>query len=767
MRDFMEPPDRDVQNLYVCGDLTVPDSFTVHRFNSTVDIVETTCVVIQERFGFLPNYFTLANPLDTVAPEVLNSTSYEFNATVASSIVLPSQAVNMILHGASVSHTIEIPEGYKYARLSFDLRNLNPVEAQLLGDRITFMLQDSKNETYFYASTAGGIPITDPEGNIVDDRVHFETVIYNQPGVYHVLVYGQFFASKNGEYNLKVQIDSIASPIVPLMPNLSSLAPYLAAYHQGVVFAETWFAFALDDGVMYNGTQVVGVTQPGGNYAVGPASNAHTKTIHDWLYATIETIIFGAPGETQEIRDYFLAHPVYIAIVADPTMVPMYFYHNPDGVADTHNGAIMGYYVPSDFYMADVDPRTNDPENDTYSYWPCQENIIGRPTGADTQDLSALLCRTFFYDDILAGLGSWKDNAVVQTGCGLEFQNLPFFTRLESIIYGGRGEPTKFPTGESWFINKRLNLDMAAGGYNATSTFWLQSQREGFSADGLARIKSTGLLNRLLFPKSIVNMLSSSSKIKGGETQLNSSLIFAFAHGFFNLYEFGDVFIDSRGFPGVSMWARIYPKVRSGLADKGTYDLREVRNMQYGPAVIFVESCITARTDGMLGTTVLSQAYLHAGVNAYVGATRVTADPGYLEPRPFPNGLGFGILGLLKASLVYKIKHQFPDLHFGAVIAEKTIEGLIANDSDIGTALRDSKNVFLALDANTTFLWSPPLTLSTGSTVLDAELASQVGPLAQNEPTRVLDKKYVALHEFALYADPAFNPYQPCNEGTE
>lgn len=29
----------------------------------------------------------------------------------------------------------------------------------------------------------------------------------------------------------------------------------------------------------------------------------------------------------------------------------------------------------------------------------------------------------------------------------------------------------------------------------------------------------------------------------------------------------------------------------------------------------------------------------------------------------------------------------------------------------------------------------------------------------------VLDKKYVALHEFALYAEPAFNPYQPCNEG--
>ncbi len=754
-----------VQNLYVCGNVSCPGGYNIDRFTSTSQILDETRVVLLDRIGTTPNYITITNPLDTREPVVLNSTRYEFNDSVASALALPSQLVGMILHGTSNDHVIEIPQSYKYAVLNFDMRNMDSENVQLLGDRVTFMLKDSENQSYFFASTAGGIPIRDPLGNIVDDRVHFETVVYNKPGTYHVVVYGNWFALKVGSYNLKVRIDNVDSPYVPLMSNISSLAPYLTAYHQGVIFANTSFAFAADDNVLYNGSTCPGVTQPGANYALGPASNEHTKGIHDSLNALLASLAGIDPSDTLALRNHYLAHPAYLAIVADPTMVPMYFYYNPDGTADTHNGAIMGLYVPSDFYLADIDPKQGDAENDTYSYWPVQENVVGRVTGIDAQDLSALIDRTIYYNEIIAGMGGWKNNSLVQTGCGLEFQNLPLFTKLEAIVYGGRGEPTKFPTGESWFINTRLNKDMQLGGYSAKSTFWLQSQREGFTSTELDHIKNTGLLSRLLFPKAIVSLLSSSTKVIGGQAQLNSSLIFAFAHGFFNLYEFGDVFIDARGFPGVTMWSRVDPKVRSSLSDKGGYDLRDVENMPYGPSVIFVESCITARTDGLLAENALSQVYIRTGVNAYIGSTRVTADPGYLEPRPLPNGIGIGVLGLLKAFILYKFKHQFPDLHFGAIIAENTILGLIKNDSDIGTALRDSKNMYLPLDANATFLWTPPLSLSTGSSVFDSMLSSSLMPVNQTVRTRVLDKKYVALHEFALYGDPAFNPYQPSNEG--
>jgi hypothetical protein len=142
----------------------------------------------------------------------------------------------------------------------------------------------------------------------------------------------------------------------------------------------------------------------------------------------------------------------------------------------------------------------------------------------------------------------------------------------------------------------------------------------------------------------------------------------------------------------------------------------------------------------------------------------VTADPGYLEPRPFPKGLGFGILGYLNASLKYRFKGELPSLHFGAVIAEDFILDLIA-DNTTGLALRNAKNVYLEKDANATFLWSPPLTLYSGSFIDEDFYADDPLPIGRNDRTRVLDKKYVALHEFILYGDPAFNPYQPINEG--
>ena len=92
---------------------------------------------------------------------------------------------------------------------------------------------------------------------------------------------------------------------------------------------------------------------------------------------------------------------------------------------------------------------------------------------------------------------------------------------------------------------------------------------------------------------------------------------------------------------------------------------------------------------------------------------------------------------------------------------------LIENDSTTGLALRNAKNVYLENDANTTFLWTPPLSFTTGCSFIDEELRILTQPILLNggEGSRELGKKYVALHEFTLYGDPAFNPYQSVNNG--
>ena len=114
------------------------------------------------------------------------------------------------------------------------------------------------------------------------------------------------------------------------------------------------------------------------------------------------------------------------------------------------------------------------------------------------------------------------------------------------------------------------------------------------------------------------------------------------------------------------------------------------------------------------------------------------------------------------------MKDKFPDFHFGAVIGEDFIKEMINNDASTGLALRNAKNMFLPKDANSTFLWTPPLMFTTGISWLDEQILSYQNTDQQSqdfEKTRVLDKKYVALHEFTLYGDPAFNPYQTVNNG--
>ncbi len=759
--------DLGVENIYICGDLT-SGFYNVTKFNIEKEIRDECIEKISERFGETVGYITMANPLDISQPNVLDFEEYEFSETIASGIVLPTQTVSTIFNDAAAIHEFDIPEDYKYARVKIDLENLDSEHAQSLGDRITILLNSPEPDShrYLFASTAGGLPARDSNGYIITDQLHYEITIYDKPGTYNIQVLAQWFSLRKGSYSVKVTVEKLTSPIVPLMDKLSSIAPYLTAYHKGVIFAKPEFAFAADDDVLYNGSTCPGVTQPGTNPNLLEPSNEHTMEIHEELNNILAQIAEIPIENLEDLRNYYVENPMYIAISADPTMVPMYFYHNPDGMPDNPSAYMMGFALPSDFMYGDIDPKPDDLENNTYTYWPFQENIIGRVTGRDVQDCSALIARTIFYNYIIDDLGEWKDNALVQTGCGLEFQNLPIITRLSQFLFSGRGEPTKFPTGESNFINLRLKEKMQTGAYDVKNTFFLQSQRVGYSSDDLKQIKNAGLLNRLLFPKSFIHFLNSDVKVTGGDDQLNSNIIFTFAHGSYNLYEHGDIFIDSRGFPFVTVFSRIYPSIRSGLSSKGSFDVRSIENMEYGPSVIFVLSCITGRTDGMSGENVLSQTYLHAGANVYIGATRVTADPGYLEPRPLPGGWGIGILGLTKAILDLKLRDKYPDLHFGTVIAEDFILELTENNTDVGLALRNAKNIFLEKDANSTFLWTPPLTLSTGISFIDEEFLNSVPTgILGDDRTRALDKKYVALHEFTIYGDPAFNPYQPVNEG--
>jgi hypothetical protein len=738
IRDRLE--DLGVKYTFVCGDLGGHQQ-TWH-FDTPEEINGFMIGFVNTTFGSV-DYVTITNPLDVTNVTVLNETTYSFEHVTASVDILPANLINLGLggilglnEGAFGLDEFEVPAEYEYARLVIDLVNEDSEYVSEFGDDLIMLVYGPDEHEVVYTSTAAGIPETDAEGDILTDRVHYETIIYDNPGTYTASVLARRVATPNGRFTVDIKVQEIDSPLQPLMNNLSSLAPYLTAYRQGIVMANTSFAFAGDAE-----TGVPGVVYAGTNEDLVEPNNEHVMTIHAKLNELLADIVGLDHGDLEALRNHFLENPLHIAIMADPTMVPMYYYFNPD------SDLIGGVQLPSDFMYADIDPKPSDPENNTYSYWPVQENAVGRVTGYNAEDCSALIARTVFYEDIIAELGSWKNNATVQTGAGLEFQWIPILTPLANMITGNT-EPTKWPTGESIFINWRLAADMAeGGGFDVATTHLLASQREGFS--NVAQY--SGRLN-IPFPY-FLQLISGDRVARGGDYQENSNLIFVFNHGIYFLYVSGDVLLDGREFPPVNWFSRLFGPlgIASGLSSKGAYAVRYVVNMDFGPSVIFVLSCITGRTDGLLPENCLSQAYLHAGVNCFIGATRVTADPGYLEP-----GLifkGFGAKGFVKAALNLLLNGEYPDPHFGSVIANDFILDLQESDSTVGMALRNAKNAYLPKDANATFLWTPPLSEGNAWT------------LASFESGNFMTKKYVCLHEFTIYGDPAFNPYQPVNNG--
>ncbi len=723
-----------VKYTFICGDLE--GHARTWKFKSAEEINEFMMELLKDKFGAI-DYVTMTNPLDVTSVEVLNETSYEFQNVTASINWLPIQVANVALGGLLGLHegmfginSFDVPEEYEYARLVIDLINDDSEYVSELGDDLLLLVYSPDEEEYVYSSTAAGIPEVD-NGDIVVDKVHIETIVYDKPGTYFTQVLARSVGTTNIRHTLRVKIQEVSSPLQPLMKNLSSMAPYFTAYHKGVVFAKPEFAFAGNESV-----GVEGVVYASTNEELVEPCNTHVLQMHEQLNNLLAAIANISVDDTETLWGHYKTNPIHIAVMADPTMIPMYYYYNPD------SDNIIGVQLPSDFIYGDIDPKSNDVENNIFTYYPFQENAVGRVTGYDAEDCSALIARTIFYNEIIGKLGAWKDGATVQTGAGLEFQSIPLITPLLNMLTGS-DEPTKWPTGESFFINLRLASDMEKGGYDVKRTHLLASQSEGF--EDLTQY--TSRLN-IPFPY-FLEFISGDQAVKGGEYQQNSNLIFVFNHGIYYLYVSGDVLLDSRGFPPVTWFSRFLHIISSGLSSKGAYAVRNVVDMDFGPSVIFVESCITARTDGLLPENCLSQAYLHAGMNAYIGATRVTADPGYIEP-----GLifkGFGAKGFTKASLDLLLNGEYPDPHFGAVVAEDFILDLVQNDSTVGMALRNAKNYYLPKDANATFLWTPPLD----------DTNTKIG----FEPGSFLDKKYVCLHELTLYGDPAFNPYQPSNKG--
>ncbi|MEF8879161.1 MAG: C25 family cysteine peptidase [Candidatus Thermoplasmatota archaeon] len=769
--------DLQVEKVIVCGDVKgYKDSYRYLKYEDVDQVVDDSIKLITEKFGDV-KYLAMANPIDAYPPKVLEYKTKYF--------------------GSESDWSFTIPNDYKYARVKIEA-----ISEDRINFRVGANLEDIHPKLQEIELTDGGssIPIRDKKGNIIKYIFYRESVVYGRQGVEYN-IYGPT------DESVRVTIEKIEHPVNPMMKGISTLAPYLAAYHQGMVFGKTDFAFTANDDLRdEDGEKIPGYYMPRYNPELTTLSNKHVyDNVHKPLNKVLSKIADVDIDErtyTKDIKylqDYYSSRDFSIALVGGATVLPQYIYQNElepfgdidgDGVDDTaYNYG--GGGTPSDVIYGNIDPVKYDWSNmaqDIYTELPQMENVVGRIVGWDAQDANALILRSIFYDDIIENFEGWKDNFAILIGGGVDHQKplIPYkleqwfglFSFIENIVgsipatqaiarFMDANGPWKYETGATELSGRRVKEKTAeAMGFEPKFALKSHAMIEGYTRKELQEIKNKNIIFKLLTNIDDLEEMVGEHVVKGGEYMEHSNYIFANAHGAIGSFGTEGPDLASAGFdikliPG--KWIeravrRITPLFGGWLGPSGTglmdlgkgYTPTSVTGLDLGPSFMWLDSCTCGKIDGVHPYQSVSMALLHSGVGNLVASTTGSNIPGgYLPGKDKMYDTRFSVW---KARQEWEKKAEqgiYPDPHFGFKMFEDTSHFLKEEDCSTGQAFKQMKNIYLPEDLEWQLWWTPPL--SSGAT------QDRYGP---HKPA-----KYTSYFEFTLYGDPAFNPYEPCNEG--
>ena len=755
------------------------------------DILTATINTVTKKFGNI-NYITLTNPLDAWPPEVLARETVTIGPTQLFTRGCTFIPFGLLRYGGVPIGTFTIPQDYKYALVKFEGINLERENVDELGDSVSFYVgpnlpdipDDLANSEIVHAvGTGRSSSVRDSSGELVTDRYYTEAVVYDRGGVeYNVKAAGSWLTQAKGEVQANIVIEKLSSPLYPMMQGLSSLAPYLTAYRQGIVYGDPNFAFVADDDVLVDGETCPGYYMPFKNPRLVEPLNKHVfDSIHTPLNQLLAKIADIPAVDIPRLRDHYTNNPLNIALVGGATVLPQYIYDNylmPTTVEDANYGN-GGPGTPSDFIYGNIDPQPYDwsnTANDTCSEYPFQENIVGRITGWDTQDASALITRTIFYEKIINALGSWKDNAAVLIGGGQDFQK----PLLRYLIFGDllqltpRGEPMKYGTGYGEIAGERTREQIfEAWGFTVLEAYDEEAMRQGFSTEAISKLKKGNLITRLTLRRLLLKQVAGEDQVTGGSILENSNFIWANAHGWNDIFTMEGTNLVSSGSTYLSslFWKAVSP-ILGGWMGPGmsftehmAYTPREMETMDLGPSFMWLESCVCGKIDGLYPQVTINQALLHAGLNALIAAsTESNIAGGYLEPKNNMYDTPVSVSRAYRNTTYFAQEGLYPEPHFGYKIYTDLCTDLAENDCSIGLALRNARNAYLPADADWKLWWAPPLAYS-GDIWQDYQVAQKWGEIGQDMnaegKTRMLKNKYISFQEYVLFGDPAFNPYEP------
>ncbi len=358
-------------HAYLIGDVSVQlPGVTMILLETEHVITDTVLSNIAVQFGSL-NYLTMTNPSDVIPPAVINTTELTlYDQIINRKIILLNKEFDLIGNDTR-GYGISIPEGINRVQIFGEItqkqglfsKRFSPVEP------IIFMtLSDIQGQVVAYANSMG----------YDSGRTYLETLTCNASGPYSLLVKvyngikGGFFIQRgvswvDANLTIDVTISTLASPHLPVIPKLSSLSPYLTAAHGGLVIANA--SWELTDAGYVTAAHGLGAG-PWYDERLHVFTNDKVNMTVQQLEKTLETL------ENHGLLSTYLDGPAWLAILADTTMIPQY------------------YYGPSQGGI----PEKGLPSDNPYSL--NQTLSLGRLIGWDVSDVSVLVARTFFYEPL-------------------------------------------------------------------------------------------------------------------------------------------------------------------------------------------------------------------------------------------------------------------------------------------------------------------------------------------------------------------------------
>jgi hypothetical protein len=368
--------------LEVCNALNTSNAIIIGNIQLTLPNITTTILktaeeiqnivisTIKDRFNNI-NYITLTNPSDTILSQITKSNETIFTDHIRNiKLTILGREINIIGTGVK-QYNVTIPNGINQVKIFGNITRKNRKIMDIINpiDPIIYMT--------FY----------DPQGNIISysnsmaykiGQTLVETLTCNAPGNYLLVfkvyngIKGGYFLQRglsvvNTDFEISINISTLEKPHMPIISNLSMIASYLTSAHGGIILADSDFEITNNNYAIFANGSSAG---PSYNESLHNFTNQKVNYTIGQLENTLSLI------NNHSILDSYLNGSAWLAILADTNMIPMYF------------------YGPSQIGL----PEKGLPSDNPYSLnWNLS---VGRIIGWDIQDVSLLVCRTLFYQDL-------------------------------------------------------------------------------------------------------------------------------------------------------------------------------------------------------------------------------------------------------------------------------------------------------------------------------------------------------------------------------